>query len=60
MNTALTSRFLCFGLVAAVGLAVPSVAQQSQPMQPNAPGVSKSKNGDPLDPEQQHGDENGA
>jgi hypothetical protein len=47
MNTALT---ICFGLVAAVGLASPSVAQQTQPTQPNASGVSKSKNGDPLDP----------
>jgi len=50
MNTVLISRCLWFGLLVAVGLAVPSVAQQSQPAQPNASGASKSKSGDPLDP----------
>jgi hypothetical protein len=47
MNTVLT---ICFGLVAAVGVAMPSVAQQTQPTQPNASGASKGKSGDPLDP----------
>jgi hypothetical protein len=50
MSTAVISRFMVFELLVAVGLAMPSVAQQSQPAQPGTLGTSKSKNGDPLDP----------
>jgi hypothetical protein len=48
MNTALSC--MCFGMVVAVGVGMPSIAQQSQPTQPSNSGAIKGKGGDPLDP----------